>query len=255
MAAAQCDEMRRLASRDAGAPRRECPFGGVPPAWCRPLRDALAAELADPRDAVMADLLACVCGCTLPAAAGVFAADGATGGRGWLAHAVGLGYLLFNSTVFMQRFVLMLHYSEHTGLWRRRAGAPAAAAARALVPCLCPFFGVPPGIYRLHHCVMHHVENNVGLDLSSTTRYARDSPLHFLAYYLAMLGGIIALPAYAAATGRVGLAARSLAGFASYGCVRVPHHRHHHHGNPSRRPTGPRRPPRAPLRAAPPTRR
>jgi len=213
-----CDEMRRLASKDASAPRQECPFGGNVPVWCRPLRRALVRELADQRDKVMADLIACVCGCTLPAAACVFAVDG-YGAHAWVVHVAGSVYLILNSVIFMQRFVLMLHYSEHRGLWRKRGTGHASSALRALVPCLCPFFGVPPGIYRLHHCVMHHVENNVGLDFSSTTRFRRDSPMHFLAYYASMVAGIIMLPAYALATGRIDLALRSMAGFVSYGCV------------------------------------
>lgn len=46
---------------------------------------------------------------------------------------------------------------------------------------LAPLLGVPPGMYRLHHCIMHHSGNNRwSLDASSTERYQRDNPLHFL---------------------------------------------------------------------------
>ena len=49
---------------------------------------------------------------------------------------------------------------------------------------LCPFFGIPPGMYRLHHVVMHHIENNVfDEDLSSTEPYRRDSFAHWLVYF------------------------------------------------------------------------
>ena len=44
------------------------------------------------------------------------------------------------------------------------------------------FFGMPTG-YAQHHMGMHHVEDNMGEDLSSTMRYRRDSFLHFLAYF------------------------------------------------------------------------
>jgi hypothetical protein len=46
---------------------------------------------------------------------------------------------------------------------------------------LAPLFGVPPGVYRLHHVIMHHVEDNAaGWDLSSTEPFQRDSALSFV---------------------------------------------------------------------------
>lgn len=44
------------------------------------------------------------------------------------------------------------------------------------------FFGIPTG-YAQHHLGMHHVEDNLPEDLSSTMRYRRDSFLHFLVYF------------------------------------------------------------------------
>lgn len=45
---------------------------------------------------------------------------------------------------------------------------------------LAPLLGVPPGMYRLHHCIMHHGGNNRWQsDASSTERYQRDSLYHF----------------------------------------------------------------------------
>jgi fatty acid desaturase len=44
------------------------------------------------------------------------------------------------------------------------------------------FFGIPTG-YGQHHLGMHHVEDNLPDDLSSTMRYRRDSFLHFLLYF------------------------------------------------------------------------
>lgn len=45
---------------------------------------------------------------------------------------------------------------------------------------LAPLYGVPPGTYRLHHVIMHHVEDNkAGWDLSATEGYQRDSLAHF----------------------------------------------------------------------------
>lgn len=45
---------------------------------------------------------------------------------------------------------------------------------------LAPLYGVPPGTYRLHHVIMHHVEDNKhGWDLSATEGFQRDNLLHF----------------------------------------------------------------------------
>ena len=53
---------------------------------------------------------------------------------------------------------------------------------------LAPLYGVPSGLYALHHRVMHHVEGNAASgDLSSTEPYQRDCGLHFLWYYLLCL--------------------------------------------------------------------
>ena len=87
----------------------------------------------------------------------------------------------------------------------------------ALVPVLCPFFGVPPGVYRLHHCVMHHVEANGCGDLTSTRRFQRDSALHFVLYVAAMLASILLLPIYALTRARrIDLAARSAVAMFAY---------------------------------------
>lgn len=236
------EELRALAERDVAAKRRECPF--TPP-WCpRGLSLWMEAGLADTRDRVMAELLTCICTVTLPLAACVFAMDTlhvmGNSRRGvMLMHAIGMAYLVFNEATFLQRFVLTLHYSEHRGLWAKtntttttktitktttRSGnatnAVNIALSRvrgALVPMLCPFFGVPPGVYRLHHCVMHHVEGNAPGDMTSTQRFQRDSALHFVLYVAAMLASILLLPVYALTRARrVDLAARSAVAILAY---------------------------------------
>lgn len=46
---------------------------------------------------------------------------------------------------------------------------------------VCVPFGVPFGLYRPHHVVMHHVEDNTSpWDLSSTETYQRDSVVAFI---------------------------------------------------------------------------
>lgn len=49
---------------------------------------------------------------------------------------------------------------------------------------LSSLYGVPCGLYRPHHVIMHHVEDNQqALDISSTEPYQRDNFLHFLVYW------------------------------------------------------------------------
>lgn len=46
---------------------------------------------------------------------------------------------------------------------------------------MAPLFGLPSGLYNLHHAVMHHAEGNASAwDLSSTEPYQRDNFFHFL---------------------------------------------------------------------------
>lgn len=78
---------------------------------------------------------------------------------------------------------------------------------------LCPFMGIPPGMYRLHHVVMHHIENNVfDEDLSSTEPYQRDNFAHFCVYYYRYWTHLILLPMYAIRKERYELAATAFLG-------------------------------------------
>ena len=53
-------------------------------------------------------------------------------------------------------------------------------------PCTALYCSVPPGMYSLHHVVMHHIGGNRAAagDASSTERYQRDSLPAFLHYWL-----------------------------------------------------------------------
>jgi fatty acid desaturase len=46
-----------------------------------------------------------------------------------------------------------------------------------------PFFGETPETYFVHHMGMHHPENNLADDLSSTMKYQRDKVTHWLRYF------------------------------------------------------------------------
>jgi hypothetical protein len=73
--------------------------------------------------------------------------------------------------------ILMLHCTMHRPFIRRPKWLD-----RAHPYVMSLFFGIPTG-YAEHHLGMHHVEDNMPEDLSSTLRYRRDSFLHFLVYF------------------------------------------------------------------------
>ncbi len=72
--------------------------------------------------------------------------------------------------------ILMLHNTMHRPFFKRRPWLN-----RAHPYLMSALFGIPTG-YMEHHVAMHHVENNLGDDISSTMRYQRDSILGVLLY-------------------------------------------------------------------------
>ncbi|GBF88896.1 fatty acid desaturase [Raphidocelis subcapitata] len=191
-----------LAKADLAAPRNEYLFPA--PRWL------VKHGLQDARDAAPASLVLNVALLVLPAAGCLHL---------WrdVPHWVGAAYLVVNYAVFLQRFMLTLHFTEHRRLWRT-----ALEPLNWLTPyVLAPLYGLPSGAYRLHHCVMHHVEDNTApYDLSSTEPFRRDSPLAFLRYWLrfALLGSV-EVPLYAWRRGRRGWAVRAVAAIAGYWAV------------------------------------
>lgn len=218
---------RELAQQDEAARRREFLFA-LPLALTRNLRRALN----DPRDEPCLLLLLNICATVVPAATLLHALR-------LQSHLLGAAYLVANYVLFLQRFLLALHFTEHRPLFQRagerrlwqsadrqlqdcrpmqchtkqqhgtarssinahthgRGDAPWRAApcmtrpthqpsgAGRLLNCVAPYllaplYGVPSGAYRLHHVVMHHVEDNAaGWDLSATEHYQRDRLASFL---------------------------------------------------------------------------
>jgi fatty acid desaturase len=104
-------------------------------------------------------------------------------------HLLGICVVLFNAGMWVQRFILMMHYAEHKPLFK-------PASMRLLMPwVMAPFYGIPIGMYKTHHIRMHHKENNMNArDLSSTEPYQRDSLLHWLHYYAMFWALLITLP-------------------------------------------------------------
>jgi fatty acid desaturase len=94
--------------------------------------------------------------------------------RWWLA-----GAHLAMVVYFLGPFVLMLHNTSHRRLFRRPWGW-----MNQYIPwVLGPFFGESPETYFAHHVGMHHPENNLEDDLSSTMPYVRDSFVGFMRYF------------------------------------------------------------------------
>jgi fatty acid desaturase len=132
--------------------------------WATPL-------LNDPRDVVMVALMM-QCLALAVAGVGLFFA-----GRffWWLVPFYGVA--LFAGLV--DRFTLMLHCTSHRQLFR-----PRYAILNQVIPwVLAPFMGQTPETYFAHHMGMHHVEENLPEDLSSTMRFRRDRLGDWLQYW------------------------------------------------------------------------
>jgi len=111
----------------------------------------------------------------------------------YVRNIVGLLYVVGNTLLFEERFILMLHYYSHRPIYDRKY----TFLNNYVNWLMTPFYGMPSGVYKLHHVVMHHTENNHEWDISSTEFYQRDNIFHFLAYYIRFFCLIIfELPLY-----------------------------------------------------------
>jgi hypothetical protein len=124
--------------------------------------------------------------------------------RWWLAaaHLVLVVY-------FLGPFILMLHNTSHRRLFK----APWGTLNTWIPWVIGPFFGESPETYFAHHVGMHHPENNLEGDVSSTLSYRRDNALHFLRYFLRFFfGAVVEAPLYFSRKRRHALMARCLIG-------------------------------------------
>jgi hypothetical protein len=114
---------------------------------------------------------------------------------------------------FMGPYILMLHNTSHRTLYKR----PYRFLGFYIPTVLGPFFGESPETYFAHHLGMHHPENNLADDLSSTMGYRRDSFSGFLRYFLRFFfAGIFELTQYFARKKRRSLLLRCALGEASW---------------------------------------
>jgi len=144
----------------------------------------------DERDLPFIQLLTEIVLLQVPLAITLFVWNLSAGSLPWW---MGLAYLLVNALVFIDRYTLMLHNTSHRRLFKKEHDW-----MNGLVPWFYnPFFGQTAGAYFAHHIGMHHPENNLPDDLSSTMKYQRDRFTHFLHYWgTFMTIGVVQLTGY-----------------------------------------------------------
>ncbi|MEM9190681.1 MAG: fatty acid desaturase [Myxococcota bacterium] len=133
----------------------------------------------DPRDVPFVKL---TIGCALMAFAGIglyFAGD-------WVFYLAPFYWAVW-ALVFLDRFILMLHCTSHRMLYKKKY-----KWMNQIIPwAIGPFFGETPETYFVHHMGMHHPENNLEGDLSSTIRYQRDKFTHWVRYFCRFFFGTV----------------------------------------------------------------
>jgi hypothetical protein len=99
--------------------------------------------------------------------------------QGWIWWLVTAVYFYLNHLYFKGPFGLMLHCVCHRPFFRKKYNF-----LNYYLPwVVAPFFGHTPETYFAHHIGMHHAENNLEEDTSSTMHFQRDSFRDFLRYF------------------------------------------------------------------------
>lgn len=128
--------------------------------------------IKDERDLPFISLILKIVFTVIPLAIGLYFVEGQT----WWIMA---GLFLFLQLFFMGPFILMLHNTSHNTFFKVQY-----KTGNRLIPWgLCPFMGQSPDTYFSHHIGMHHAENNMEHDDSSTLPYQRDSAIDFMKYF------------------------------------------------------------------------
>lgn len=129
--------------------------------------------------------------------------------HGWTWWAIAIAYAYLNNFVFKGPFGLMLHCTSHRVFFCKKY-----SFLNYYLPwVIAPFFGHSPETYFAHHIGMHHAENNLKDDESSTMPFQRDSLKDFLIYFGKFLfRGAYDLVRYFSHKGRKNLMIRSARG-------------------------------------------
>ena len=108
---------------------------------------------------------------------------------GWWWWAVAIPYFYISQFYFKGSFGLMFHCLCHRKMFKAPYQKPLNGYITWII---CPLFGHAPEGYFSHHMGMHHIENNMPDDTSSTMNYQRDSVRGFLAYFFKFISvGVI----------------------------------------------------------------
>lgn len=130
----------------------------------------------------------------------------------WLA----IPYYLMVFAVFLGPYILMLHNTSHRRLFKSQH----TWLNQYIPTVLGPFFGETPGTYFAHHVGMHHPENNLKDDLSSTMEFQRDSFVDYMRYFTRFfIFGLIELTIYFYKRGRWALMRKAMFGELGYYAV------------------------------------
>jgi fatty acid desaturase len=124
-------------------------------------------------------------------------------------------YLALYAGVLLEPFITMYHDTNHSRLFKRRY----EYLNLYLDWILAPLLGFPPEIYYVHHVGMHHPEENLPADVSSTLAYRRDSFGDFARYYIRFFFCHFQLAVYFYRKRRTALLRRFLSGVIAYTAV------------------------------------
>jgi fatty acid desaturase len=156
----------------------------------------LEGMLYDPRDAVLVRLMLKMVAFVLPLQVLLYV---------YFTPWLGAAYLALVVGWLSPPVILALHNTMHRPLFKRRP-----FLNRAHPYAMTALFGIPAG-YAEHHVGMHHVENNLAGDLSSTMTYERDNVGHFLLYFGRFMAfSLFNTPAYLFSKKRTRLAWRAV---------------------------------------------
>lgn len=129
--------------------------------------------------------------------------------HGWSFALLAILYQFMNNFSFKGPFGLMLHCTSHRPLFKKEYDF----LNQYLPWVIAPFFGHSPETYFTHHIGMHHAENNLEDDESSTMPFQRDSLRGFGHYFgVFFFAGIYHLCAYFLRKNRKKLFYRSVRG-------------------------------------------
>eukprot|EP00913_Durusdinium_trenchii_P032395 g30332.t1 len=172
------------------------------------LSDMLLPLLKDKRDEPMLHLMLNIAFFVLPSAVLVYVVNFA-----------GISFWMRRFDIYFCRSRKLSNTAVIAACVGAAAAADEGACAyeRGQVWVYAPFFGVPHGVYKLHHVIMHHIENNHELDASSTEKFQRDSWLDFFRYWVRFAFGVwVELPLYCLQTKRWDWGSTLVAGLSSY---------------------------------------